>query len=156
MHKKANFLTAAKGGNQNELLLLGRYSCYLQCLMFIAQNDVPSAGQVLDYHRDCLSRGLIGSDCYVKDPVAVYNGFTPYGKHPVKAKEIVRSDNVNVKHKLAVIGAFVNGDNTHFVVMSNDGEYVIFDPIGDNSEPKSSGSVTVRNGNLTSFRILTS
>lgn len=52
---------------QSKLLMLGNYGCYLICLckQFNQEDDIL---RLYDYF---LSKGYIGEDCYVKDPVSI-------------------------------------------------------------------------------------
>lgn len=121
-------------GIQKEYESIGRWGCYLLCLIKASGKNVDEA---LNYYRLFLSKQWIDEGCYVKNPVAILKYLT--GKDYSVKKSAIKED------ADVVIEYWYNKATGlhHFVLRQKNGE--LFDPLGKSN--------TVANGKVESYRL---
>lgn len=122
---------------QKILLSLGENGCYFLSILKAANFN----GDVVTAYSNCLKEHLIEPDCFVLDPVGIYNKFAPE-----KVSKIEKSNSIYNSPKV-VIAQFENGCYRHFVLIKSPtySEYHLWDSLGNSN--------TVKNGHIHSYRL---
>jgi len=156
--KTTDFLVDTTGGCQNVLLMLGRFSCYLQSLFWVVTNRAPTIAELGELYYRLLQYKMINEECYVYNPIGVLNTCAQFYSSQEKFTKVEKCYDAcrACLHAKGVIGVFTLNGGSHFVVMSNDLKRVLFDPIGTITLDASSSSAsnTVKHGVFESLRVI--
>lgn len=119
---------------QHEFEMIGRYGCYMLCLIKASGKNVDDA---LTYYRLFKNMRWIDDECYVKDPSSILSYLT---NEDYSVKKSTIKENADV-----VIEYWYNKTTRlhHFVLRQKNGE--LWDPLGKSN--------TVANGEIESYRI---
>lgn len=120
---------------QSKALMIGNYGCYF--LSLLAYFNCEDVFGKYDYY---ISKGWMGEDCYVKNPLAIVEDLS--GKSGWSIKKSMTFD-----RGADIIVAYYYNPSTklhHFVLHDNNNQ-LLFDPLGKSN--------TVANGSVESYRL---
>lgn len=125
-------------GIQSILKKIGDEGCYFLCLLKAC--GLPQS-RIADAYCECLERGYIGEDCFIKDGAAILRLF---GINATRLEKLDAEAALRLAGELpkVQIACYVNGRYSHFVLIEDGG---LWDPLGESN--------TVRNGTLKSWRL---
>lgn len=118
---------------QSKALLIGKYGCYF--LSLLANFDCEDVFRKYDYYT---SKGWMGEDCYIKNPLAIVEDLSGESGWSIKKSAIKETAGITIEYwynSATKLG--------HFVLRRKNGE--LFDPLGKSN--------TVANGSIESYRL---
>lgn len=124
-------------GIQRELENIGKFGCYLLCMMYNAKIPMESVIKVYD---KLVKEGWIDEECFIKNPATIMGYFITNTRwNVVKGEKIDKeADHIVARYHNKRTGLY------HFVVVDKEGN-VVFDPLGN--------STTVKEGYPESYRL---
>ena len=129
-------------GIQAKLEMIGKYGCYMFCLLKIAKQE----HNYLYYYNRFLEKGWIDRECTVLNPVAIMNDLTG------TRFNVLKSTKFDSKASFTVGYWYNPNTKFHHFVLHDGNNKVIYDSYGmnDDGTPMSN---TVRNGYIESYRL---
>lgn len=124
-----------KPGIQSKALMIGNYGCYF--LSLLAAFNCEKVFEKYDYYT---SKGWMGEDCYIKNPLAIVEDLS--GKSGWSIKKSMTFD-----RGADIIIAYYYNPSTklHHFVLFDKTNSLVFDSLGKSN--------TVANGSIESYRL---
>lgn len=133
--------TPTNESRQKVMKTLGEYGCYFLSLVKYAENLTGKRIDAVAAYISALEKGWTNGNALMLNPAAILSEMTGIGFGVKKTEADYKASSGEVE-----ILMYESGNYTHFVLGDGIGG-IAYDPLGENS-------FTVRNGRLSSKRIL--